>query len=270
MSEIDKFALPGAFQREWYETGHINTTLIVAKLAALEPARAKAIAIYCQLPDYYKLTYSAGTPLWAWIEGKGADAELISKILHGFHGHGQDEVLRRQAFFRDLVREQMAAGAPDWQVGFTVHAFGDSYAHTYLNSDGQRCAYGYPLGHGLDFLFCVKPDHISQHPGLYLDYCAALYWALSGEAAEDSVEFAAFRGGFEAVLAHPAFVNGYGREREAIVSDYIIARSEDRTTHADMKAAMEAVDYEDVIGLLEGWLVGFGEGSMPNTVISSV
>ncbi len=251
MDEREKHPLPQSFQTEWYETGHINTTLIIADLAGVESQLAREIAIYCQMPDYYKLTYSAGTPLWAWIGGKGKDAEVISKILHGFHGGGQAEVARRQRFFRDLVRDQMKAGEAPWKIGFAVHAFGDSYAHTYLDDAAQRCAYGYPIGHGLDFLACVKPDHISQHPRLYLDYCAALFWALCGEAAEDSVEFAGFRGGFDAVLGHRFFKDGSHGEQESIVTGYIIGTSRDATTHADMAEAMARLDYDAVIGFLE-------------------
>ncbi|MFQ5439446.1 MAG: hypothetical protein ACE5DK_11530 [Paracoccaceae bacterium] len=248
-----KHQLPHGLQTEWYETGHINTTLIIARLAGIEKQLAQQIAIHCQLPDYYKMTYSAGTPLWAWIEGKGKDAEVISKILHGFHGGDQAEVERRQRFFRDLVREQMKRGEDAWKIGFAVHAFGDAYAHTYLDDSGARHAYGFPMGHGLDLLFCVKPDHISQHPHLYLDYCAALFWALCGEEAADSVEFTGFKGGFDAVLNHKFFVKGSGREQETIVTGFIIGISGDRTTHADMAEAMERLDYDEVIGFLE-WM----------------
>jgi len=251
VAEIEQYRLPQSLQTEWYETGHINTTLIIANLASVEAVLAQQIAIFCQLPDYYKLTYSAGTPLWAWIGGKGRDAKLISTVLHGFHGGDQAEVVRRQQFFGDLVRDLMENGEEPWKIGFTIHAFGDSYAHTHLDEAGQRRAYGFPIGHGLDFLACVKPDHISQHPQLYLDYCTALFWALCGESAGDSVEFAAFRGGFEAVLAHPYFVTGSAREQEDIVSGFIITSSRDRTTRADMKAAMGRLDYDEVIGFLE-------------------
>ncbi len=252
MTENEKHLLPPGFTQEWYETGHINTTLIIARLAGVQDHLAQQIAIYCQLPDYFKMTYSAGTPLWAWISGKGKDAEVISKILHGFHGGAQAEVERRQRFFRDLVRDQIMRQEDVWKIGFTVHAFGDSYAHTFLDEAGQRSAYGYPMGHGLDFLFCVKPDHISKHPDLYMDYCAALFWALCGEKAQDSVEFAGFEGGFRAVRMHRNYVQGTAGEKESIVSDFIIRGSCDRTKHADMKAAMAALDYDEVIGFLEG------------------
>jgi hypothetical protein len=235
---------------EWYETGHINTTRIIARLAGLPDWHGKQIAIYCQMPDYFKFTYSAGTPLWAWVGGRGEDAPLISKILHGFHGEGPQTVQYRQQFFARELRKLVSEGAPEWKLGFTAHALGDAYAHTWVDDTGQRHAYGYPLGHGLDFICGVKPDHISQHPELYLDYCRALFWALCGEEAWDSVEFAGFEGGFRAVLNHPQFTKGSGAAQEEIISSFIVSTSRDDTTHAQMKAAYDALPYSDVIALL--------------------
>lgn len=241
----------GTQDQEWYETGHINTTLILTRLAGLDRHIGRQIAIYCQLPDYFKFTYSAGTPLWAWIGGRGDDARVISRILHGFHGGDDSEVKRRQRYFRQTLRDLVDSKAPVWKLGFTAHALGDAYAHTWAEPSGARHAYGYPLGHGLDFICGVKPDHISQHPELYLDYCAALYWALTGEDAVDSVEFAGFAGGFRAVLSHPSFCQGSEAAQEHIVSDYIVTTSQDDTTHADMQTAMDHLAYDDVIGLLQ-------------------
>ncbi|TRD16255.1 hypothetical protein [Palleronia caenipelagi] len=253
----------GAADLEWYETGHINSTLILTELARIDRRQGRQIAIYCQLPDYFKLTYSAGTPLWAWIGGRHRDARVISQILHGFHGGGGAEVSRRQAFLRARLRSYMREGAPDWQLGITAHALGDAFAHTYRDDDGERHAYGYPLGHGLDFICGVKPDHISQHPELYLDYCRALYWALCGEDARDSIEFAGFEGGFRATLSHPRFQEASRAGQEAMVTDYIVERSRDDTTHADFRTAMDALDYDEVIGLLRSFAVDL-EGWEPD------
>lgn len=234
---------------EWYDTGHINTTMIVANLAKIDNTLAQEIAIHCQLPDYFKISYSAGAPLWAWVEGRGHNARLISTFLHGFHGGGPDEVRARQIGFRDAVREMMQQGAPSWQIGFAVHAFGDAYAHTFA-CDGGRQAYGYPLGHAMDFIYCEKPDHISQHPDLYLDYCRALFYALCGEAAEESLEFAEFEGAFRAIINHPSFVNAAGSAQEYIITDFVTRKSGAKIEDSRLDAAGAALDYDAVIGFV--------------------
>lgn len=237
---------------EWYETGHINTTLIIAKLAGLSPELTHDLSVYCQIPDYhkFKLRYSAGTPLWGWLEGKGKDAKLIATLLHGFHGGDADEVRRRQRVFSSYVRQQMQNGDEPWKIGIAIHAFGDSYAHTFDDGENGRCAYGYPLGHGLDFLFCVKPDYISQHSQVYFDYCADLFWALSGKEAVQNFEFLAFVGGFKAILESAHFRKLGIEEQEYIISDYIVSASGDQTTHQEMIQAGDALDYAQVIAFL--------------------
>lgn len=237
---------------EWYETGHINTTLIIAKIAGLSPELTRDLSIYCQIPDYhkFKLRYSAGTPIWGWLEGKGSEARMIATLLHGFHGGGAQEVSRRQTIFANFVRQQMRNQDAPWKIGFAVHALGDAYAHTFMDDDKGRCAYGYPLGHGLDFLFCVKPDYISQHSELYFDYCAALYWALTGKPADQNFEFLAFVGGFKAILDSKHFKKLDTESQEYIISDYIVTASGDETTHAEMIQAGDSLDYETVIGFL--------------------
>jgi|GEM_PF-2479725 len=237
---------------EWYETGHINTTLIIAKIAGLSPELTRDISIFCQIPDYhkFKLRYSAGTPIWGWLEGKGDNAKLIATLLHGFHGGDAPEVLRRQKIFHSIVRQQIRDQIEPWKIGFSVHAFGDSYAHTFVDAQQNRCAYGYPLGHGLDFIFCVKPDYISQHSELYFEYCAGLYTALTGKPAAENFEFLAFVGGFKAILTSSHFDTLNVEEQEYIISDYIVTASQDQTTHAEMIAAGDGLDYSAVIAYL--------------------
>jgi hypothetical protein len=237
---------------EWYETGHINTTLCIARIAGLSEELIRDISIYCQIPDYhkFKLRYSAGTPIWGWMEGKGAEAKMIATLLHGFHGGDSTEVMRRQRIFSNIVRTQMKNKDVPWKIGFAVHALGDAYAHTYMDAEKGRCAYDYPLGHGLDFLFCVKPDYISQHPKLYFDYCADLYWALCGKPAEENFEFLAYVGGFKAILDSKHFQEQDVGSQEYIISDYIVTASRDETTHADMISAGDGLNYTDVINYL--------------------
>lgn len=237
---------------EWYETGHINTTLTIAKIAGLSDDMIRDISIYCQIPDYhkFKLRYSAGTPIWGWLEGKGADAKMIATLLHGFHGGDSDEVTRRQRIFANIVRTQMKNKDPAWKIGFAVHAFGDAYAHTFMHAENGRCAYGYPLGHGLDFIFCVKPDYISQHSELYFEYCADLYWALTGKPADENFEFLAYVGGFKAILDSKHFKKLDVESQEYIISDYIVTSSGDQTTHAEMISAGDNLNYDEVITFL--------------------
>lgn len=76
----------------------------------------------------------------------------------------------------------------DWQKGFLIHAFGDSFAHTYLDDNKVLRSFSFPLGH---LFLGHEPDSIAHHldplpqpearPGLMANiYVDALFKFLGG------------------------------------------------------------------------------------------
>jgi hypothetical protein len=75
---------------------------------------------------------------------------------------------RRQIFFKD----------GDYQAFLLLHAYADSYAHTYDSINGFEYAYGPPLGHLFNGHW---PDIIGNDIGKYQNYVLNLYQALGGK-----------------------------------------------------------------------------------------
>lgn len=154
--------------------GHLYTTFVVARLAGLPVSRALELAWGCQVPDAnrrFTAVSAAWTSLW---EKYSAD---IMKILHSIHGGKEEQVLRRRGDLKQLVSEAIQRGEPDWRVGLMIHAYGDSYAHTFLKM-GKEHSYRPPHGHAGHG---HKPDKIGNFPKKYLEYVAGLYVALGGQ-----------------------------------------------------------------------------------------
>jgi hypothetical protein len=60
-----------------------------------------------------------------------------------------------------------------------VHAYGDSFAHTFDRQGGQQQAYVLPGGHALDSVTGIDPDIISNSSGKYAAYSRGLFNALN-------------------------------------------------------------------------------------------
>jgi hypothetical protein len=170
--------LPQQDNVDFHADGHEYTTYEVAKAAGIEDASARRIAYYSQAPDKMFWTYAA-TPVAVWGLVYIPYRQRIMDTLHSLHGGVGDEVLCRRARLEKMIGNYPLAGTkaqPNWELGFLIHAFGDSYAHTYSNVlDGKLHAYGGFVGHG----FAVSsPDTISKHPEKYEPYFHALCRAL--------------------------------------------------------------------------------------------
>ena len=75
----------------------------------------------------------------------GSWAKEVQKYLHQLHGGDILAIQKNRECLKKLFNEYMMGG--DFaSAGTMLHAFGDSFAHTFL-SNGQRQAYAYPFGH---------------------------------------------------------------------------------------------------------------------------
>lgn len=156
------------------EDGHLYTTYIVAMRAGLPRPRALELAWGSQVPDANR-RFTAVNAAWTALWDK--HKQQIMTTLHSLHGGGPAQVAKRRDDLDALVRVALEQGEPDWRVGLIIHAYGDSYAHTYINGDEEH-AYGWPLGHAEDG---HAPDKIALAGPKYLTYVGRLYKALGGQ-----------------------------------------------------------------------------------------
>jgi len=162
--------------------GHFWTTYIVAVAAGLDGDDAYALAYYSQLPDQdrrYEAISAAKAHYNPLASCPSSWAPNVFNWLHSLHGGGFEEIQQRRARLARLILDgtdddgnQLSA----WQLGFIIHAFGDSYAHTHFTSSGPR-AYGWPWGHARD---AHTPDIIASNREKYKTYVRELYRVLGG------------------------------------------------------------------------------------------
>lgn len=153
--------------------GHLYTTFTVATQAGLPRDRALELAWGSQIPDAnrrFTATSAAWDALW---QGR---SKSIMRTLHSLHGGGPAEVRKRRDDLDALIRDALRQKEPDWKVGLMIHAYGDSYAHTYVR-EGKEHAYGIPFGHAGDG---HAPDKIGLFGQKYLSYVSRLFKALGG------------------------------------------------------------------------------------------
>ena len=190
----------------WEEGGHYYTTYLVSRLAASRlggtAISPEALAYYSQLPDViasYEATpeavgqfaqgvaIAAGGGAGGGVTGNLTAAEIASKqwsqdifeVLHSLHGGDANAVFERRDCLKNFLRNLVLKGAPDWQIGFTIHALGDAYSHTYRDEAGLH-AFGWPFGHGEQNVSGVSPDSIGLSHSAYSGYVDTLYEALTG------------------------------------------------------------------------------------------
>lgn len=166
----------------WPLEGHLSTTGVVAFLAGYSFRDATLLACYSQMPD--DQAWSLSAPLVGiWGIVRPEFRHLIVADLHSLHGGDHQAVHRRRTRLAALVTQALANRAPAWQVGFLIHAMGDSYAHV-KGPAGDLEAYGPGVGH--IFAFREAPDDISSDDNIthYRDYANALYAALGGKPSQ--------------------------------------------------------------------------------------
>lgn len=166
----------------WPLEGHLSTTGVVAFLAGYSFGDATLLACYSQMPDDQMWSLSAPlVGIWGIVRPEFR--RLIVADLHSLHGGDHRAVQQRRTRLAALVTQALANRAPAWQVGFLIHALGDSYAHV-KGPAGDLEAYGPGVGH--IFAFRKDPDDISSDDNIthYRDYANALYAALGGAPSE--------------------------------------------------------------------------------------
>lgn len=192
----------------YQEGGHYYTTFIAAVIAGKRDS-AQSLAFYSQLPDELKSQTAwyvdgdwynpfswdsnagkaAGNLLSPWTVEPEFDA--LQRFLHSLDG---GLAKPRRDCLRKLVQDMTLQ---PWEHGLLLHAFGDSYAHSYVDSKpylpitsvygpvrpisnphyGQELLYSAPLGHGAEG---SKPDYVSLRPALYGQYLTDLTTTLNG------------------------------------------------------------------------------------------
>ena len=163
---------------DFHRDGHWDTTNLVSALSGLNKELVWRLGYFSQAPDKLALQYSApAVGIWGFFWWPYR--QRILDTLHSLHGGDESAVLNRR---RDLARMIKSYDLKDpenhWKVGFLIHALGDSYAHTHLE-DGRLKAYGPLVGHIFDNGSAgYKPDSVTAHPEVYLEYVAALANAL--------------------------------------------------------------------------------------------
>jgi RHS repeat-associated protein len=173
---------------EWGVAGHFWTTYLVAVAAGKSPEEANSLAYYSQLPDQSSIydavsnVKAAGANVMANSTGMVAPSDNaweygVNTWLHSLHGGAAQP---RQQMLSDMIRQ---GGMSDWQMGFLLHAYGDSFAHTYTNANGCLVAYSWPLGHGPQG---HDPDTIGRHTDAYKGYVDQLFKTLGGNASDEN------------------------------------------------------------------------------------
>lgn len=178
--------------------GHLSTTGIVAFLAGYSFKDATLLACYSQMPDDQAWSLSAPA-VGVWGIVRPEFRHLIVDNLHSLHGGDHAAVERRRARLAALVKQALANRDPAWQVGFLIHAMGDSYAHVKGPASDLE-AYGALVGH--IFAFREAPDNIARDDNLthYTAYARALFEALGGQPSQ-RVELDRFLGKVAAAAA---------------------------------------------------------------------
>jgi RHS repeat-associated protein len=181
----------------WEEGGHYYTSYLVGSVAGgkaqwITPAVAEELAYFSQLPDEIAsllATTGAALVLTRPAEAYEYDpsgsiqadrwAMDIFQLLHSLHGGDATQVRAFRNCLKKFIQDLVTNKGPLWQIGFTIHALGDAYAHTYEDITGLH-AFDWPLGHGLQNFAGISPDSLGLHWSAYNEYVGALYDALAG------------------------------------------------------------------------------------------
>lgn len=161
---------------EYTFDGHFYTAGYIAFIAGYQGQdKAQRISCFTQKPDEMiglNAIYVALMPLPLDYRHQ------VVNGLHSLHGGNTEVVLERRKQLKRMIIESLQSDStPDWQTGFLIHAFGDSFAHT---KGTPPRAYGEFIGHAFDSLFADDPDAIfvDDHPTKYIAYVRELFDAL--------------------------------------------------------------------------------------------
>lgn len=202
---------PEKLSLKYKDDGHLDTAYIVARHAGWDADAAAQLAFYTQAPDDFAVAFSApsGTARLAGLQFQRA--HLLSSVLHSLHGGGADDVAYRQRVLAELIGEHAgdyadpALAGERWQLGFLVHALGDSYAHVWGINQGQAgsVAYNPVAGHIPDGWVRGNPDDIVGNYANFARYVRALFTALD-RGNGDEVALNAFLADVQRAVAEEA------------------------------------------------------------------
>jgi RHS repeat-associated protein len=158
------------------EDGHFYATYMGAVAAGYSRDNAFQLAFYSQLPDEVAFL-SAFDTVGGHVHSRLYDEQWlkdVQQLLHSLHG---GDVAKRRGCLANLLKDPSLA---IWERGLLVHAFGDSYAHTYQAGRAHKdFAYRYPYGHASTGDGGHAPDIIANRPKLFQQYSRHLFDALN-------------------------------------------------------------------------------------------
>ena len=174
----------GGLVHYYGEAGHFYTAYLVAMAVGFDDTTAFRIAFYTQMPDEV-----------SELDATHMALESIPQGLTGFPGmpsvRARDEVQRGghaltgRPSAEERTRRIVTTSALDpstMEFGLSVHALGDSFAHSTIADEGMM--YQPVSGHLAQFVSDAhSPDYISLRPALYMAYVQALYRAFAAAAA---------------------------------------------------------------------------------------
>ena len=166
-NDIDVLGLYGV-------AGHFYTVYAVAIARGYDRDAAYALAFYAQLPDQVA-QYSAFDSVPRTARDLVTEKQWLRRIqeeLHSLHG---GDVAKRRACLKKLLSDP---GLFPFERGLLAHAFGDSYAHTFVDEKGVEQSYGFPFGHAFTDHGGHEPDLPVLRPDLYKTYVNELFNAL--------------------------------------------------------------------------------------------
>lgn len=165
---VNKTAAPDDQGFEYGIDGHYSTAGYIAKLAGYSNDKVYKLSCYTQTPDQEAVRYSApSVAVWGIVNP--SYRHQIVNSLHSLHGGDYASIKIRRERLKTLITKSLTEGRPDWEVGFLIHALGDSYAHVHGTGDGAH-AYGEGMGHAVANLpWGERPDSIFVRSH-YLNY----------------------------------------------------------------------------------------------------
>ncbi|WP_460928632.1 hypothetical protein [Pseudomonas sp. MC6] len=197
-TSINAKTVDGAASVFFAKDGHFYTAGYVAYLAGYHDLdKLQRISCFTQTPDQelWKLN-AVPVSIYGVTPGLWSYRQQIVDGLHSLHGGDTQAVNERRVRLKKMIEDAVKSdsGVSDWQLGFLIHAFGDSFAHV---KGTPPEAYGPAFGHLLDSLFGDDPDaiFINGHYEKYNAYVKSLFAALSSghpDAAPDPRALDAF------------------------------------------------------------------------------
>lgn len=212
---IVAFLLISGAALAYNEGGHFYTVSIAtqrlltsSKLPALSTEKAALISFCAQLPDesyeldavevYWALASKNKADYFRWLFGNTSPVAVrrmitVQQLLHGLAG-GRTTIVRgiARTIVQDLAREALAdppQANAFCALGFAMHLYGDSFAHTKLYAPDVMYPTG--RGHAADFHYPDYPlyelsNSLSRENG-WKDYVIAMPTLFDGTFAFDGL-----------------------------------------------------------------------------------